>query len=35
MLLAKYQPHWPRGSGGVVRMFLPYMDMAAILNFKS
>ena len=31
---AKYQPYRHDGSGkDVVRMVLPYIDMAAILNF--
>ena len=35
MLHAKYQPNWHSGSGEeVVRTFLPYMGMAAILNFE-
>ena len=36
MLHAKYHPNRPSGSGEeVVRMFLPYMGMTAILNFGS
>ena len=36
MLLAKYQPNLPSGSGEeVFEWFLPYMGMAAILNFGS
>ena len=36
MLPVKYQPNAPGGSGQeVIRMFLPYMGMAAIFNFKS
>ena len=35
MLHAKYQPNWHSGSGEeVVERFLPYMGMAAILNFE-
>ena len=36
MLPAKYQLNRPGGSGvEVIELFLPYMGMAAILNFKS
>ena len=36
MVPAKYQPNRPVGSGvEVTEWFLPYMGMAAILNFKS
>ena len=36
MLPAKYQPNLPGGSGEeVIEWSLPYMGMAAILNFKS
>ena len=37
MLPAKYQPNWHSGFGEDVvwTFFLPYMGMAAILNFKS
>ena len=37
MLPAKYQPNPPGGSGGenFFKRFLPYMNMAAILNFGS
>ena len=35
MLPANYQRNRPGGSGEVVCMFLSYMCMAAILNFKS
>ena len=36
MLPAKYQPNRPVGSGEEnFEGFLPYMGMAAILNFKS
>ena len=36
MLPAKYQPNPPGGSGKeVIEWFLPYMGMAAILNFQS
>ena len=36
MLLAKYQPNPPGGSGEESsKWFLLYMGMAAILNFKS
>ena len=36
MLSAKYQPNRPVGSGfKSFEWFLPYMGMAAILNFKS
>ena len=36
MLPANYQPNQPGGSGvEVIEWFLPYMGMAAILNFKS
>ena len=36
MLPAKYQPNPPGGSGeDINRMVLPYMGMAAILNFES
>ena len=34
MLHAKYQPNWHSGSVEEVVWFLPYMGMAAILNFK-
>ena len=36
MLPAKYEPNRPVNSGvEVILKFLPYMGMAAILNFKS
>ena len=37
MLHAKYQDNWQSSSGGRSRLnvFLPYMGMAAILNFKT
>ena len=36
MLPAKYQPNRPGGSGeNIFECFLPYMGMAAILNFGS
>ena len=36
MLHAKYQPNWHSSSGEevVLNGFLPYMSMAAILNFE-
>ena len=35
MLPAKYQPNPPGGSGEGFEGFLPYLGMAAILNFGS
>ena len=36
MLPAKYQPNWHSGSGEEdFKGFLPYLNMAAILNFGS
>ena len=36
MLSANYRSTWPNGSGeGCLNGFLPYMGMAAILNFES
>ena len=36
MLPVKYQPNPPGGTGKkAYKLFLPYMGMAAILNFES